>query len=342
MSNILIVDDEEQIRNLLGRYLEMNGHDCTIAANAGEAREIIQKRVFELILCDVNMPGESGIDFIRYALGRYPDTAAVMVTALDDPAFAEAALEIGAYGYIIKPFKPNEVVINVANALRRRKLEIQSRTHREELEKIVQERTKALRLALKNVQRSMEGIIHAMALAIETRDPYTAGHQARVTSLAVSIAKELNMPSKEIEGIRMAGMIHDVGKIAVPAEILSKPGDLTDIEFSLIKTHPTVGYHILKDIDFPYPIAQIVLQHHERLDGSGYPKGAFKDQILIQAKIIAVADVVEAMASHRPYRPSLGVEKALWEIGEKKGVLYDPEVAQLCIDLIRNKGFSFK
>ncbi|MBW2028444.1 MAG: HD domain-containing protein [Deltaproteobacteria bacterium] len=265
-----------------------------------------------------------------------------MVTALDDPAFAEAALEIGAYGYIIKPFKPNEVVINVANALRRRMLEIQSRNYREELERTVEERTKALRLALKNVQRSMEGVIHAMALTIETRDPYTAGHQARVTRLAVSIGQELNLSPKEIEGIRMAGMIHDVGKIAVPAEILSKPGDLTDIEFSLIKTHPTVGYHILKDIDFPYPIAQIVLQHHERLDGSGYPKGASGDQILIQAKIIAVADVVEAMASHRPYRPSLGVDKALWEIGENRGVLYDPEVAELCIRLIRDKGFSFK
>jgi len=342
MSNILIVDDEEQIRNLLARYLEMNGHNCTVASNAGEARRIIQDRTFELILCDVNMPGESGIDFIRYALSRYPDTAAVMVTALDDPAFAEAALEIGAYGYIIKPFKPNEILINVANALKRRKLEIQSRSYRQELERTVQARTKALRLALKNVQRSVEGIIHAMALAIETRDPYTAGHQARVTKLAMSIGKKLQLPSKQIEGIRMAGMIHDVGKIAVPAEILSKPGGLSDIEFSLIKTHPTIGYHILKDIDFPYPVAQIVLQHHERLDGSGYPGGISREEILVQAKIIAVADVVEAMASHRPYRPSLGLEKALLEINDKKGILYDPEIAEICINLFKDNGFSFK
>lgn len=342
MSNILIVDDERQIRNLLSRYLEMNGHRCTIASNAGEARRIIDNKTFELILCDVNMPGESGIDFIKHALGRYPDTAAVMVTALDDPAFAEAALEMGAYGYIIKPFKPNEILINVANALRRRKLEIQSRTHRKELERTVLERTKALRLALRNVRRSMEGIIHAMALAIETRDPYTAGHQARVTKLAMTIGRELNMPLKQVEAIRMAGMIHDVGKIAVPAEILSKPGKLTNIEFSLIKTHPTVGYHILKDIDFPHPIAQIVLQHHERLDGSGYPKGAAKDEILIQAKIIAVADVVEAMASHRPYRPSLGLEKAIWEIRQNKGILYEPQIAEICINLFQNKGFRFR
>ncbi|MBW2063721.1 MAG: HD domain-containing protein [Deltaproteobacteria bacterium] len=265
-----------------------------------------------------------------------------MVTALDDPAFAEAALEIGAYGYIIKPFKPNEILINVANALKRRKLEIQSRSYRQELERTVQARTKALRLALKNVQRSVEGIIHAMALAIETRDPYTAGHQARVTKLAMSIGKKLQLPSKQIEGIRMAGMIHDVGKIAVPAEILSKPGGLSDIEFSLIKTHPTIGYHILKDIDFPYPVAQIVLQHHERLDGSGYPGGISREEILVQAKIIAVADVVEAMASHRPYRPSLGLEKALLEINDKKGILYDPEIAEICINLFKDNGFSFK
>ena len=166
-----------------------------------------------------------------------------------------------------------------------------------------------------------------MAQTVEVRDPYTAGHQKRVSNLARGIAREMNLSPILIEGIVMAGNIHDIGKISVPAEILSKPGILTEIQFALIKAHPKTGYEILKGIDFPWDIARIVLQHHERMDGSGYPQGLCDDDILLEARILAVADVVEAMTSHRPYRPALGVENALEEIVSKKGVLYDPRVA---------------
>jgi len=192
------------------------------------------------------------------------------------------------------------------------------------------------------LQLAMEGVVRAMSLTIEMRDPYTAGHQHRVSKLSCAIARDMNIDENLIEGIRMAGEIHDIGKIYVPAEILSKPGVLTDIEYTIIKSHPRVGYDILKNIEFPWPIAMIVAQHHERLDGSGYPAGLKGEEILQEARIITVADVVEAMSSHRPYRPSHGVEKALQEIRVNRGTLYDARVVDTCLVLFEDKGFSFE
>ncbi len=191
------------------------------------------------------------------------------------------------------------------------------------------------------LKRSMEGTISAMAATVDMRDPYTAGHQRRVAELAEAIARKLNLAEDEINGIRLAGIVHDLGKLTVPAEILSKPSRLTSLEYELIKTHAEAGYSILKEIDFPWPIAQIVYQHHERLDGSGYPRGLKDPEILIGAKILAVADTVEAMASHRPYRPGLGIERALEEISAHRGSSYDVAVADACIQLFRENQFAF-
>lgn len=191
------------------------------------------------------------------------------------------------------------------------------------------------------LRRSLEDTIRVVALTVEMRDPYTAGHQRRVADLAVAIAKELGLPEDQIHGLHLAGIVHDLGKIQVPSEILSKPGKITDIEFSFIKTHPQAGYEILKNVEFPWPIAQIVLQHHERLDGSGYPHGLKAEQILLEARILAVADVVEAMASHRPYRTGLGIDTALAEIEHGRGRAYDPATVDACVKLFREKGFAF-
>jgi PAS domain S-box-containing protein len=193
-----------------------------------------------------------------------------------------------------------------------------------------------------NLRKALGATIQAIALTVETKDPYTAGHQRRVADLARVIATEMGLAEKQIDGIRMAGVIHDIGKIYVPGEILSRPGRISDIEFSLIKTHPQVGYDILKTIDFPWPVAQIVLQHHERMDGSGYPQGLSGEEIMLEARIMAVADVVEAMASHRPYRPAHGIEEALDEVLQNGGVLYDPEVVDACLKLFAVKGFKFE
>ncbi|MDD5168927.1 MAG: PAS domain S-box protein [Syntrophales bacterium] len=192
------------------------------------------------------------------------------------------------------------------------------------------------------IRKALGATIHAIAVTVETRDPYTAGHQKRVTDLAGAIATEMNLSVDQIDGISMAATIHDLGKISVPAEILSKPTKLTDIEFSLIKTHSQSGYDILKDIDFPWPVARAVLEHHERMNGSGYPNGLTRDNILMESRILSVADVVEAMASHRPYRPSLGIEIALDEIEKNRGTLYDNAVAASCLRLFREKGYQLK
>ncbi len=193
----------------------------------------------------------------------------------------------------------------------------------------------------KRLQQALEGTIQALALTIEIRDPYTAGHQRRVSELACALATEMGMPSEELQAIKVAGDIHDIGKISVPVEILGRPSKLNEVEFGLIKTHPQVGYDILKNIDFPWPVPQIVLQHHERIDGSGYPSGLKGEEILPEARIIAVADTVEAMASHRPYRPALGIEKALAEIVKFKGILYDSEVVDVCVRLFRSGRFQW-
>jgi len=198
-------------------------------------------------------------------------------------------------------------------------------------------------------QQSAEQLLNALKATIESisrtaemRDPYTSGHQKRVAQLAFAIAGEIGLPTDKAEGIRIAAVIHDIGKINVPAEILSRPGQLSPIEFGLIKLHPQVGFDILKNIEFPWPIAQIVIQHHERANGSGYPSGLSGEAIIIEARILAVADVVEAMASHRPYRPALGIDKALEEISRNKGTHYDADAADACVRLFREKSFKFE
>ncbi len=187
----------------------------------------------------------------------------------------------------------------------------------------------------------LRGVVNVIISIIEERDPYTAGHQRRVTQLACAIAEEMNLQEEDIEGLKMAALIHDLGKVKIPAEILAKPGKLSYAEWSLIKLHPHVGHEILKGIEFPWPVAEIVFQHHERLNGTGYPQGLTHEQILLAARILAVADVVEAMCSHRPYRPAKGVEAAMEEISQNKGVLYDPEVVDACKKLFIEKRFSF-
>ncbi len=189
---------------------------------------------------------------------------------------------------------------------------------------------------------AMEGTVRAIAYTIETRDPYTAGHQRRVTRLACTIGEEMGLPIDQIEGLRMSGELHDIGKIHVPAEILSKPGQISEAEYTIIKTHSQVGHDILKTIEFPWPVAKIVLQHHERIDGSGYPFGLKGEGILLEAKILAVADVLEAMATHRPYRPALSVQESLNEIARNRGKLYDREVVDICLRLFKEKRFKFE
>lgn len=197
-----------------------------------------------------------------------------------------------------------------------------------------------LKQAVNKLRRVLGETVNALALASEKRDPYTAGHQWRTSRLARAIAQEVGLPREQVEGIRVAGALHDIGKLHVPAEILNKPGRLNETEFYFIRNHPQIGYDILKDIEFDWPVAKATLQHHERLDGSGYPLGISEKKIILEAKILAVADVVEAMLSHRTYRPAHSLDKVMEEITQNKDILYDSKVVDACLKLFTEKGFK--
>jgi response regulator RpfG family c-di-GMP phosphodiesterase len=210
------------------------------------------------------------------------------------------------------------------------------------LEEEIVERKKAeraLKESFENLRSTLDGTVRALATTIEMRDPYTAGHQRRVSELACAITREMGGSAEDIRGMEVMGFLHDIGKIVVPAEILSKPGKLNDLEFNMIKAHSEAGHNILKGIEFPWPVSAAVLQHHERLNGTGYPVGLKGSEIVREARILAVADVVESMASHRPYRPALGIEAALREVKEHKGALYDPDAVEACVNLFTVRDF---
>jgi PAS domain S-box-containing protein/putative nucleotidyltransferase with HDIG domain len=235
----------------------------------------------------------------------------------------KTSVPIEVYSRVIKSGNQNSILSIVRDITERKRTE------------------EELRQSSQKLIRAMNGTINSMASLVEVRDPYTAGHQQRVAKLATAIARELSLSEERIEGIGVAGTLHDIGKISIPAEILSKPGRLRKSEFDLVKDHAEIGYGLLKAIEFSRPVAQIVLQHHERMDGSGYPNGLSGKNILIEARIMGVADVIESMSSHRPYRPAFSIDKALLEIILKKGVLYDPEVVDACVRLFNEKGFVF-
>ncbi len=332
MANILVVDDEDIARDALVGMLTEGGHDCIEASSAREARHRLVEHPIEVVLTDYNMPEETGLDLIQSITKNYKDAAVIMVTAMDDQVVAEAALERGSFDFVTKPISLNRLLISVSNALHRRNLEIANRSYRDDLKKLIEIRTEKL-------EKALEGIVQTIALTVERRDPYTAGHQKRVSDLACAIAKELDLTEKVQEGIKVAGLIHDLGKISLPGEILTKPGNLTINEYNLIKEHSQIGYEIIKDVDFPWPIADIVLQHHEKCDGSGYPNSLTGDDILLEAKVITVADIVEAIASHRPYRPGRGFAEALDEIEKGRNIKFDHEVVDACLRLYREDRF---
>ena len=315
IQHILVVDDEKTYCNLLCGFFHNLGYHCESAPNAAEALKRIHDNPHDLVVTDIRMPGSDGLDLMRQARQKYPDLAFIIMTGFAAEHTYIDIINAGATDFIHKPFDLNEL--------------------RAKVRRIEKEKSILLRL-----ERTLDATVHALATAVESRDPYTAGHQKRVADLALAIAKEMEMAEEQANGVYIGAIIHDIGKIMVPAEILSKPSRLTKAEFELIKAHPEVGYDILKAIEFQWPIAQIVLQHHERMDGSGYPAGLKDQQILPQARILAVADTVEAMASHRPYRPALGLEKALQEISNNSG-RYDEQVVQACLQLFAKGAFEF-
>jgi putative nucleotidyltransferase with HDIG domain len=327
-AHILVVDDDKAIQRLLHQKMKRSGYECSTAGNAQEALKLLDKQDIDVVITDINMPGLRG-DKLTQIVKEKSGAAVIIMTAYVEDFTYEKAMRTGASDFIDKPIRLNELIVRLRRVLKERLL--------------LRERDRAERELRDNVdklRRAINGVVQAMARAVETRDPYTAGHQKQVAGLACAIAREMGLSEDRAEGIRVAGIIHDLGKISVPSEILTKPTRLTEMEFGIIKTHPEAGYDILNSIEFPWPIAQVVLQHHERMDGSGYPQGLSGENILLEARIIGVADVVEAMASHRPYRAGLGIETALQEILRNKGICYDPDVVDACLGLFKDKGFK--
>ncbi len=314
--------DARLIREQLAR--DENFFDVLFATNLSEGLEILRNQNFDAALLDLELPDSGGLKTIESLLSRNPSLPVIVLAGHDDENMAREAVRRGAQDYLIKGSTSISFLPRIIRYAMERK-----NTERE------------LRNSLEKLTRSLSGTVKAMAMTVEMKDPYTADHQKRGALLAYAIAEEMRLDAKVIEGIQLASMIHDVGKISIPGEILSKPCILSSPEFNLIKTHPQVGYEILKGIEFPWPIAEIVLQHHERLDGSGYPYGLKNDEIIMEARILAVADVVEAIASHRPYRPAFGIDEAISEISRMRGVLYDTNVVKSCISLFQDKKYLF-
>nr|WP_319566390.1 HD domain-containing phosphohydrolase [uncultured Rhodoferax sp.] len=333
---ILAVDDTPASLRLLTDILKAEGYEVRSAISGELALHAAAVQAPELILLDISMPHMNGFEVCQQ-LKKQPqtrDVPVIFVSAMSETLEKLKGFELGAVDYVTKPYQREELMARVRTHLELHRL-------RHSLEGIVEERTRSLVESEAKLRSTLLDTISAIAATVEMRDPYTAGHQRRVAQIAKAIAEELGLPPQQIEGIYLASVVHDVGKVKVPAEILSKPGKLTEYEFPLIKQHPQAGYDILKEVSFPWPIAQFVLQHHERMDGSGYPLGLKGDDILLEARIISVADVIEAMASHRPYRPGRGIEAALQEISDKRNVLFDCVVVDAALRLFREKNFTF-
>ena len=302
----------------------------------------------DVILLDLGLPDSAGYETFNGIHQQAPKIPIVVLSGLEDEELAMRTVREGAQDYLVK----NELIgdlllrslhysverMRAKEALRQARDDLLQRTTElASANEALKDMVSQVSDAGEAVRKSLQGIIQSISLIIETRDPYTAGHQRSVANLARAIALVMGLPPERIEGIRLAATVHDLGKISIPAEILSKPTRLTEAEISMIRIHPRSGYEILKKVEFPWPIAQIVLQHHERIDGSGYPQGLRGPDILLEAKILGVADVMDAMCSHRPYRASIGIDKALAEISQNRGILYDPEVVDACLKYFQEK-----
>ncbi len=334
-AQVLIVDDNTTNIDLLVATLRSQ-YRLGIAKSGPQALALARREIPDLILLDIMMPEMDGYQ-VCAALRQDSRTAAIpviFISALNAADEKTRGFDLGAVDFITKPFNAAEVQARVRTHLALKFLRSELSAQNRDLERQVTEKTAAL-------QQLLEATLQGMARMVETRDPYTAGHQQRVSRLAVVMGRHLSLPSEDLTALRYASLLHDIGKIRIPVSILNRTGQLLPAEMEMIKIHPQVGHEILSPIPFPWPVAAIVLQHHEKCDGSGYPGRLHAEQIRPEARILTVADVVEAESSYRPYRPALGVETALAEVEKGRGGRYDADAADACLHLFRQDGFTF-
>lgn len=328
---VLVIDDDQPMLDLVSKVLNRRGFDVNTASDGNKGIELFKKENPSIILTDINMPKISGIEILKIIKKTSPITQVIVISGVGTTTDVIKALRLGASDYLVKPFNIELLIHTVIRCVERHELIIERIGRKETLERKVRERTAAL-------TSTFYETVKALGLLTEKRDPYTAGHQQRVALLAMGIGRKLGLTHKEIEIIKVAGLLHDIGKVAVPVELLVKPSKLKTPEIQLMKLHPQAGYDIIKDIPFVESLGKdvsiIVLQHHERLDGSGYPKGLTDDELELESKILCVSDVIEAMSSHRPYRAGFDMARTKAEIIDKKGISYCPECVDASLQLI--------
>lgn len=321
---ILLIDDEPLVLGPIKTFLETNGFDVLIATDGSQGLSLFKEHLPVIVLTDIDMPGMTGVEVLQAIKYDYPKHQVIMFSGAGSMGDTVDSLRCGACDYLMKPINFDLLLHTVNNCIERSQLLIHQENYKIDLEREVKEKTQ-------EVINVLNETIKTLSKLTEARDPYTAGHQERVTQLSVEMAKVLGLKEDRVNCVRIAGLMHDIGKISIPAEILTKPSKLTDKEFALIKDHSEVGYNIIKNIPFtdmlPCDVAEIVHQHHERIDGSGYPQGLKNGDILFSSKIIAISDVIESMSTHRPYRAALGLDIALDEINKNRERLYDAECA---------------
>jgi response regulator RpfG family c-di-GMP phosphodiesterase len=350
IENILVVDDEEAIREVVSTMLESKGYHCAVAHNGRVAQDQIKKATPDLILSDMIMPEMDGIKLLEWVRQYDPDVPVIMVTAIHDISTALEAIRRGAYDYILKPFEKDQLFLGVGRALQHRRLVIDNRNYQIDLEKKVRDRTERLETALDQLERSYDDTLEALGSALDLKDAETEGHCQRVTAFCISIAKTMPVPDPYLPILARAAFLHDIGKMAIPDGILRKPGPLNDDEKKIMRTHCEIGYNMLIRIPFLRDAAEIVLAHQEFYDGSGYPRGLKGDQIPLGARIFTIADSLDAMISDRPYRRALPMSHACEEIKRCSGSQFDPDVVKVFmtipeqhwIELRENLGSPFR
>lgn len=332
-ARILVVDDEEAIREVVTTLLAAIGYDCTAAPSALTALDSLARNGHDLVLSDVVMPEMDGLKLLERIKQKYEDVPVIMITAVHDISTALDALRKGAYDYILKPFEKEQLYLSVERALEHRRLVLENQNYQRNLEQLVQERTRQLSLALRELERSYDYTLEALGGALDLKDSETEGHCQRVTAFTIAIARAMSMKGEELRVLARAAFLHDVGKMGIPDEILRKPTNLNAEEISIVRKHCDIGYRIMERIPFLKDASEIVLAHQERYDGTGYPRGLKGDEIPLGARIFAVADALDAMISDRPYRKALSLEAAKAEIARCGGTQFDPRVVEVFLSL---------
>ena len=329
LEKIMVVDDEEAIREVVSTLLESQGFQCTTAANGRIAAETFRNDTFDLVLSDIVMPEMDGLKLLNEIRSQDPDVPVIMVTAMHDISIALEAIRAGAYDYILKPFEKDQLQLSVRRALEHRRLVLENRTYQSDLEHLVAERTQQLSIALQDLEQSYDYTLEALGGALDAKDAETEGHCQRVTAFTITIARAMGVDKALLRHIARGAFLHDIGKMGVPDSILRKPGPLTPEERDVMRKHCEIGFAVLERIPFLKEAAEIVLTHQECYDGSGYPRGLKGEQIPLGARIFAVADTLDAMISDRPYRKALPISAAREEIQRHAGKQFDPRVVQV-------------